>query len=122
MALIDWFFPEQAEAMALRNIARTMRTSARTEARDRRRTAASLSDVEEDLGFLALVLLSLVGSLVKKGVVAEEELKAHLQRVDTLDGVEDGRLTPDVLRGALGFARPEKPPEAPKPTRPRRGR
>jgi len=117
MSLMDWFFPEQAEAQHLRSIARSMRRQERTRRRADRKTGTALSDLEDDLGFLALTLLSLVGTLVEKGVLAEEEFAAHLARVDGLDGVEDGRLSPDALRGALGFPRPKPPePKAPTPT------
>jgi hypothetical protein len=116
MSLMDFFFPEQAEAMHLRSIASSMRRRNRTE----RRSVRKAGDIEEDVGVLALALLSLIGSLVEKGVISEEELRAHIRRVDEADGVADGQLTPDVLRGALGLARKPEEPKAPTPTRKRR--
>ena len=111
--------------MHLRSIAHSMRGRSRAGRGADRRAKAARSDIEDDVGVLALVLLSLVGSLVEKGVLAEDELLAHLMRLDGLDGVADGKLTPDALRGALGLARekrqePATPTPAPKPKRGRR--
>ena len=91
MSLMDWFFPEQAEAMHLRRISESMRGRQRTT----RRVAG-------------------------KAAITEKELRAHIRRVDEADGVADGKLTPDVLRGALGLARQPEEPKAPTPTRKRR--
>ena len=124
MELYDFFFPEQAEAGHLRSIAQSIRGRSRTARNDARRSKTARVELEDDVGFLALALLALVGSLVEKGVLKEDELKEHILRLDQLDGVEDGKLTPDVLRGAMGFARKEpdvpEEPQAPQPTKRRR--
>ena len=120
----DWFFSAPSEPAHLRSVIESMRRRSRVSRSADRRAKTARAEIEDDVGFLALVLLSLIGSLVEKGVLAEDELVAHLERLDGLDGVGDGKLTPDLLRGALGLA-PEKqqhaaaPTPAPKP-KPRR--
>lgn len=99
------FFPNNGaiEAERLRNVARAIAAS-----RARRRIRTSVAD---DVGALGIVLLSLVGTLVEKGVLTRDELLAHLRRVDELDGVADGKVTPEQLRVALGIAPPEPVPK-----------
>jgi len=121
MSFMDFYFPEQAEAMHLRSISRNLRRGSISARGAARRTRAELEGMEEDLGFLALALFSLVGSLVERGVLDEDEIKQHMQRLDGLDGVEDGKLDTDAPRGALGLARkPSENPPAPQPRRRRR--
>lgn len=123
MEMFDWMFPEPAQAMHLRSIAHSMRTHSRNANRSARRASVARDEIEDDLGFVALVLMSLVGSLIEKGVIQEEDLAAHIKRLDTLDGIEDGKLNPDMLRGAMGLSRkPEEQPETPAPTPTRKRR
>ena len=111
MSLMDWMFPEQAGAMHLRKISESM-------GRQGRRVSSATRRVNDDVGFLALALLSLIGTLIEKGVISETDVLDHLKRLDTLDGAADGKISPDMLRGALGFAsEPAAPKPAPKPRR-----
>ena len=111
MGLYEIFFPEQAQAEHLRNIASAMQRQQRAG----KRTSAP-PELEEDVGALSLVLLGLVGTLVEKGVITREELLEHFRRVDTLDGAADGQVSLDALRAALGFPPPDPgPPPAPVP-------
>lgn len=106
-------FPDSDPAATrLHSVARSIAAS-----RARRRIRAK---VEDEVGALGLVLLSLVGTLVEKGVLTRDELLAHLRRVDELDGVADGKVTPEQLRVALGITPPE--PEAPIAPVPKRRR
>jgi len=117
MGLYEIFFPEQAQAEHLRNIATSMRRRQRSGER-----SSVPAELEEDVGTLCLVLLGLVGTLVEKGVITREELLEHFRRVDTLDGAADGKVSLDALRAALGFAPPDpdRPPApVPRQRRPR---
>jgi len=87
---------------------------ARAMRRDRRSAARQREDLESDVGFLALTLLSLVRSLVEKGVLSPEDLRAHMRELDAADGVEDGKLDPDAARESLGMRPPEPDPPSPK--------
>lgn len=107
MGFFEFFFPEQAQAEHLREIAQQGRI---------RPFNPSFSTARlEDLGFLALVLLSLIESLVSKGVLAKEDLLTHLQRLDGFDGQQDCKVNMQILRSVLGL--PASNPEAPKPPR-----
>ena len=92
---------------------------ARALRRSGRRASRQREELETDVGFLALTLLSLVRSLVDKGVLSAEELRAHMRELDAADGVEDGRLDPDAARDSLGAPAPARP-EPPAPKRRRR--
>ena len=105
MSLMDWFFPMQAQARQLRNLVAQKR--ARTRANYRQGTRVSdlqerIEELEGDLGYAVLVLGALLEFLETKGVMGRAELKKYLDEVDELDGVPDGRLDINVLRGRLG--------------------
>lgn len=79
------------------------RARARSRARRARSRIRELADkridyLEEELGFVALVLGSLVERLDKQGVVTRADLEETLKRVDLLDGEGDGRLSIEALR------------------------
>jgi hypothetical protein len=117
MGLYEFFYPQLAQAEALRNIAASMGRAARAGAATRRKA----SEADESIGTLALVLLGLVGTLVEKGVIRKEDLLDQLRKVDGLDGAADGKVDPAHVLAALGFALPAAPPaQAPVPKRTRR--
>ena len=58
-----------------------------------------VSDLEEDLGFAALVLASVMAKLNEKGTVTRDDVRAAMKEVDEIDGVADGRLDINVLKG-----------------------
>ena len=102
MSLFDFFFPEQAQAAHLRSIASRQRLAARRSSRTNRSQAqleARIDALEGDLGYVTLLLGSLLGQLDEKGVLTREELKTTIAALDELDGVADGRLDVNVLRG-----------------------
>jgi len=117
----DFFHDTDQLARRFAEITRSVRGRSRMATSSARRAKAAREGIEDDVGFLALTLLSLVSSLIERGVIEEKDLTAHLERLDSLDGDDDEKLSPDVLRRALGFAPKPKPePQAPKPTKNRR--
>jgi hypothetical protein len=56
------------------------------------------SELEDDLGRLALLVHALAEVCVRKGVLTREEITAMMAEVDMLDGVADGKLDPNALR------------------------
>ena len=102
MSLYDFFFPEQAQASHLRKLAEGSRSS-RRRARQERRTIGELEkridDLEQDLGFVSLLLASMMAKLDESGTLSRADLKAAMQELDSVDGVSDGRLDISVLRG-----------------------
>ena len=106
MSLFDFFFPEQAQAAHLRSIASRQRIADRRSSRTKRSQAeleSRIESLEGDLGYVTLLLGSLLGQLDEKGVLTRDELKSTIAELDELDGVADGKLDVNVLRG-LGSA------------------
>jgi hypothetical protein len=100
MSLFDFFFPEQAQAMHLRDIAEQ---GAIHESRQRRpwldpaqrvvmEHTRRLEYAEEDIGTVALVCESLIRLGERKGLFTREELFAVMKEVDAEDGRKDGRM------------------------------
>ena len=112
MDLLDFLYPQQAQAQRLREIAQTLRESNAS----KKSSSRLESKLQEDVNTLALVCMGLVATLVEKGLITELDLQMHLRAVDGLDAVDDGGLDPNVLRGALGM---KKPPESTLPTKAR---
>ena len=108
MSLFDFFFPEQAQASHLRRLAeqqhRTTAHNARTAHRTREQEyrVSQLEDcvmnLERDLGFVALLLGSLLHAVDAKGSVTREDVCAVLEQLDAHDGLKDGKLDIDSLR------------------------
>jgi len=73
--------------------------------------------IDEDVGALGLALMGLIGLLIEKGLIKRDELLTHLRRVDEIDGVTDGRVTPEQVRVALGIAPSDPPTPEPGPDR-----
>lgn len=102
MSFYDFFFPEQAQASHLRQIARNQRRSKIKS----RRTSYSIDQarerieqLEDDLGTLALLVGAVVKKLDEKGTVTRDDLKDAITALDEADGKADGKLDPNVLRG-----------------------
>jgi len=108
MSLFDFFFPEQAQAGHLRRLAdqqhRSQRHAARSSRIDQQQSLRIVDledrvlELERDLGFVTLLLGSLLHSANNKGVVTRDEVCSVLQELDAHDGFEDGQLDIDILR------------------------
>jgi hypothetical protein len=99
MSLYDFFFPEQAQATHLRRIAEQQGFAV---ARNRRASVnleARVRALENDLGYVTSVLGSVLDNLDAKGVVTRQDLKEAMAVLDAIDGVQDGKLDINVLRG-----------------------
>lgn len=70
------------------------------------KASARNASLEADLSSLALLCIGLVAALVEKKVITEQDLLNHIQGLDTLDGVTDGKITMEAMREALGLAAP----------------
>ena len=108
MSLFDFFFPEQAQASHLRRLAEQQHRSQRHDSRSGRRDQEQtlriseledrVLDLERDLGFVTLLLGSLLHAANNKGVVTRDEVCSVLEELDAHDGFEDGRLDIESLR------------------------
>ncbi|MEM7231343.1 MAG: hypothetical protein AAF517_04180 [Planctomycetota bacterium] len=101
MSLFDFFFPQQAAAQHLRSLA-TQKNVESTRHRSRQRQiTARVDSLEDDLGYVTLLLGSIIDRLDDKGVVTREDLREVISNLDDIDGVKDGRLDITFLRGSL---------------------
>jgi hypothetical protein len=57
--------------------------------------------LETDLGYVTLILGSILDKLDEKGVVTRQDLKDATSALDKVDGVRDGKLDINILRNIL---------------------
>lgn len=118
MSLFDFFFPEQAQASHLRRLAdqNSARFRKLRRATGQSASQTSLEQLQErvdglrgDLGFVTLVLGSLVARLDRQGVVTRADLQAAMSEVDGLDELVDGQLDIDRLKTVISARKPPTP-------------
>lgn len=85
-------------------------------------TRQKVAQLQQDVGTLTLVLLTLIIELSKRGAVDWRSLRTRLKKLDGIDGREDSRISLDTLAVALGMPRgthrrsaPIIPPRATRP-------
>jgi hypothetical protein len=64
--------------------------------------SARVAGLEQDLGYVTLVLGSILRKLDEKGVVTRDDVKGEIAQLDELDGVKDGKLDIQLLRDMHG--------------------
>ncbi len=99
MSLFDFFFPQQAQAQQLRRLASGQQASAQRRTRTTAKLEARMESLEDDLGYVTLILGSILDTLDQKGLVTRSDVKSALASLDKLDGIADGRLDINILRG-----------------------
>ena len=57
-----------------------------------------VEELEADLGYVSLLLCSVMVQLDERGHLSRDELRELIKEVDGADGDDDGRLNVDVLR------------------------
>lgn len=114
MDLFDFFFPEQAQAKHLRDIARNQRRAASMSASLSAKTVRQSDEVSalrEDVKFLTLVVATILKRLAETKTMNLNDVRDLLDEIDALDGVPDGGLDPGVFRSLLGILKQEAEPE-----------
>lgn len=105
MDFFEFFFPQQAQAAHLRQMARSQRRAQRRARSQQRQEPAvdpeRIEQLEDDLGTLTMVLGGLMRLLDERGVVTRDDMRAAVRAIDGADGEEDGKLNLDVLRGMI---------------------
>ncbi|MCA9060561.1 MAG: hypothetical protein KDA85_18750 [Planctomycetaceae bacterium] len=101
MSLFNFFFPGHTRTEQQR-AADAIDAEARAH---RQRDAAHLGELEhrvqeleQDLGFVALLLGGILDVIDKKGVATREDVQESIERLDMLDGLKDGRLDINALK------------------------
>lgn len=100
MSLFDFIFPEQAQAIHLREIAeqgafreqQNSRPWLDPAQRAIREQSTRLEYVEDDIGTVALVCESLIRLGERKGLFTRQELFDVMNEVDMEDGKKDGKF------------------------------
>jgi hypothetical protein len=108
MGLYEFFFPHQAQAESMRDMARAMRArtaGGRRETRRVRELEERVAELENDLDFLSLITLTLFYTMHEKGLIDRAKLLQRLQEIDLFDGTDDGKVSPEAFRKALGFSK-----------------
>jgi len=99
MSLYNFFFPQQAAADHLQKLARTQARTSQQGARQVKIQDERIDELEQDLGYVALILGSLLQKVDEKGVLSRDEVRETMASLDEIDGVKDGRLDINILRG-----------------------
>lgn len=102
MGLYEFFFPTQAHSDMIGELARFQKVTARKLVEQRSEMAARVTNLEHDLGYVTLVLGSILRRLDEKGLVTRDDVKREIAQLDELDGVKDGRLDIQLLRDMHG--------------------
>jgi len=112
MSLLDFLFPQTAAAVHLRNISGHMRErqlqSDETKRLDDLKESttvdalkARIDELEGDLGFVVLVLASLLSALDEKGSISRDDIEKELRELDIIDGRADSMISIRILKQYL---------------------
>ena len=115
MNLFDFLFPQQAAASHLREIREQQRQANEAEmqpkhldaVRDKATTDAlkmRIDDLENDMGFVVLVLGSLLSAIEEKGVVTRADVERELNELDLIDGKRNGKMSVRILKQCMAKA------------------
>ncbi len=98
MSWTRYLFHDYFTARSLNQLDATAERRRRQASSQRIDIRSRCSELEDDVGRLALLVHALAEACVRKGVLWREEIAAMVTEVDLLDGVADGKLDPAVLR------------------------
>lgn len=63
----------------------------------------SLDSLGHDVGLLILLQLLTLRTLMDAGILKREDLHARMMELDKLDGLGDGKVSPDALKRIIGL-------------------
>lgn len=99
MGLDKLFFPHRLTyAHELDSARKRQLRAARRSARRAQEARERLDALEDDLGYLALVLAAVMQRLDEHGSVTRDQVRSLMSELDGLDDLEDGRLSVEVLK------------------------
>lgn len=112
MNLMDFLFPQASAASHLRALRSQQTANQSFQAESARLDRLSdemlvkalrqrIDDLEGDLGFVVLVLASLLARLETSETLSRAEVLNELKSIDPIDGKDDGRLSIRVLKQIL---------------------
>ncbi len=116
MSLLDFIFPDQAQAVHLGDIAdaaKSMRLSAAAKEADENSNvyrikglSRRVEKLENDLQLLSLINALLIKKYIQDTGKSLQDLQAEIKQVDASDGVVDGGLDTHELRRIVGIQAP----------------
>jgi hypothetical protein len=110
--MTSYFYSTSTNHHRIEEEKRKRRGASRRARRSRARTRTRIDDLEDDIGYLSLVLGVLLQKVDEKGLITREEVESSLASLDQFDGEQDGKLDVDVLRRAAGESTPKSAPES----------
>jgi hypothetical protein len=99
MSLSSFLFMQSVHSQH-NELRRKQRRASRRQKRNCGKMVSRMKELEDDVGYLALVLGTLLQQMDAKGVITRADVQAAMKELDLLDGEEDGTLDIDVLRAA----------------------
>ncbi|MBM80779.1 MAG: hypothetical protein CMJ78_09315 [Planctomycetaceae bacterium] len=112
MDLIDFFYPQQAQAHHLRRMANAAHFAPRAQASFSASQAQETAELKEEVRFLSMILAVILKRLAETKTMSLADVQDLVDEVDGLDGVANGGLEPNVLRGLLGVLKSSGQQEA----------
>jgi len=94
---------------AARDLQRSLSRRGRRQDRSRAELRERIEELEGDVGYLSLILASVLCKLDERGVLDPRELGAIMKELDLIDGKQDGQLDTDVLRDVTNEAMSDPP-------------
>ena len=120
MGLFEFFFPHESQAMTMQRISngqtklmksqvkkariigsKSTRNSKKVNNTNKRISSTNerITELENDLGFLSLLISGIITKLDQNDLVQKDDIKEIIKELDGYDGVVDGKLDINVLRG-----------------------
>ena len=105
MSLYELFFPEQAQAAQLKDIAAEQRRANRHQLRNSTDIGSRISKLEDQIGSIGLFLVSLIEKLESGGAISRDDLKNALLRISIIgrsanEFQADAKMTDHELESA----------------------
>lgn len=119
MSLFDYIFADEIQLKQLRDISKTLKNQQIFEkgrAERLKKEKEKCNETDDDIGLLSLLMMTVIKKLIAKGIITEQELLDELLEIDQLDGLKDGKLDINVLRGSVGLAKYADDNESAEPT------
>jgi hypothetical protein len=98
--MFDLDYSNWAQSRKIRDLESRSKRKGRSDRRARSRTATRIGQLEDDIGYLSLVLGALLQQMDVKGVISREDIQQAMTKLDSYDGEQDDKLDVDVLRSA----------------------
>ena len=113
MGLFEFFFPAESQAISMKRMSENQSKMLRMQTRSQRNVKLKskkqnhsesniknrVTNLEDDLGFLALLVAGIMTRLDEKQIVQKDDIREIIQEIDGFDGEEDGKLDINVLKG-----------------------